>query len=612
MSAVAAPASPATAGPGAAHASAAAAAALLLRSGASCPRCALGLLGRRPPPGAGAGAGATLGPGVGARTGGDEVDLAEALEAEAGGSAAPGAETAEKSAALCWNAADAVCGACLGLLQPDRWEGWGWPARLKGALGGTGGAGGVQARLDLALPPALALRQAALARWARGRGVLGARSPDMAELHAEVGRHLAAAVPGLHFLAVGTSEASAPVVLLAEAKHRGTRTEWLPMAPPTPAGRRGRRRRGGKGPPGDPTIAPPAQRIAEAARLWASVCKQLRALDRGTMSPPDGWTGWPEPLSDAWRVAEPAWLVVQPASPPVFIAGRYKKLERSLSQTPWLSYGANADPRGGGDGDGGGPEGGPAALEEKTGQVVEAKVGPVESVECALVRALCPVVRGSGLTMHSAGREDRGVRMLGRGRPFVVEVRTPLLPLVSGAALSAAAQAAEALGVSLDGLRLVDGKRAIAALAEGAAEKQKLYTAVVWSSRALTAADVGRAAAAQNLVLKQNTPVRVLHRRSPMVRERVIHWLELEPVPGNPHYAVLRLGAQAGTYIKEFVHGDFGRTRPNLGEFLGGACRTDILQLDVTDILMDFDPPPPPAASAREGSGPTCSPTGGE
>lgn len=40
------------------------------------------------------------------------------------------------------------------------------------------------------------------------------------------------------------------------------------------------------------------------------------------------------------------------------------------------------------------------------------------------------------------------------------------------------------------------------------------------------------------------------------------------------------------SYVKEFVHGDFGRTKPNLGNLLNSE--TDILQLDVEvggDIL---------------------------
>jgi tRNA pseudouridine synthase 10 len=44
--------------------------------------------------------------------------------------------------------------------------------------------------------------------------------------------------------------------------------------------------------------------------------------------------------------------------------------------------------------------------------------------------------------------------------------------------------------------------------------------------------------------------------------------------------------ASAGTYIKEFVHGDFGRTQPNLGSLLD--CNAQILQLDVMDVHLDF------------------------
>jgi tRNA pseudouridine synthase 10 len=38
----------------------------------------------------------------------------------------------------------------------------------------------------------------------------------------------------------------------------------------------------------------------------------------------------------------------------------------------------------------------------------------------------------------------------------------------------------------------------------------------------------------------------------------------------------------AGMYVKEFVHGDFGRTVPSVGSLLG--CKADILQLDVEAV----------------------------
>jgi len=40
------------------------------------------------------------------------------------------------------------------------------------------------------------------------------------------------------------------------------------------------------------------------------------------------------------------------------------------------------------------------------------------------------------------------------------------------------------------------------------------------------------------------------------------------------------------SYIKEFVHGDFGRTRPNMSTILG--VDTDILELDVTVCITFY------------------------
>ena len=45
---------------------------------------------------------------------------------------------------------------------------------------------------------------------------------------------------------------------------------------------------------------------------------------------------------------------------------------------------------------------------------------------------------------------------------------------------------------------------------------------------------------------------------------------------------------QAGTYIKEFVHGDEGRTRPNVSSLLGAAEPSKCLTLDVEQIHMDW------------------------
>lgn len=54
-------------------------------------------------------------------------------------------------------------------------------------------------------------------------------------------------------------------------------------------------------------------------------------------------------------------------------------------------------------------------------------------------------------------------------------------------------------------------------------------------------------------------------------------------------YGVLKLHTQAGTYIKEYVHGDLGRTLPNLAS-VGEIHSADLLELDVMDVDLIWPP----------------------
>jgi tRNA pseudouridine synthase 10 len=58
-----------------------------------------------------------------------------------------------------------------------------------------------------------------------------------------------------------------------------------------------------------------------------------------------------------------------------------------------------------------------------------------------------------------------------------------------------------------------------------------------------------------------------------MVRDKIVYKIMSEYI--NPHYFVLHFLASAGTYIKEFVHGDLGRTVPSIGSLLDSEA--DIL-----------------------------------
>jgi hypothetical protein len=126
------------------------------------------------------------------------------------------------------------------------------------------------------------------------------------------------------------------------------------------------------------------------------------------------------------------------------------------------------------------------------------------------------------------------------------------------------------------------------------------------------------------LEIQQRTPIRVLHRRTNMIRPRCIHSCRIQllssekdgsintntnsvshhgddgmnsmPGPYQPHHFIVHLSTSAGTYVKEFIHGDMGRTVPNLSTLFGtpinnndtttngDGYRADILELDCTGI----------------------------
>ena len=80
--------------------------------------------------------------------------------------------------------------------------------------------------------------------------------------------------------------------------------------------------------------------------------------------------------------------------------------------------------------------------------------------------------------------------------------------------------------------------------------------------------------------IAQRTPTRVAHRRSDLVRTRRIR--EARLVEASEGRFTLDLRAEAGTYIKEWVEGDAGRTEPSLAQLLGVPLSVEAL--DVLEI----------------------------
>lgn len=209
------------------------------------------------------------------------------------------------------------------------------------------------------------------------------------------------------------------------------------------------------------------------------------------------------------------------------------------------------------------------------------------SVEEIIANPILRQLRGDSYKFHAAGREDIDVRMLGTGRPFLVEVLNAHVIPRNSALMELETKINESKDKYVKVRELMEvGSDIWNLMREGEAEKQKQYAAVVWISRPVSDEDLKCISERKEMEIEQKTPIRVLHRRSPLVRKRLIHWMKVERIEGSSQYFLLHLCTQAGTYIKEFVHGDLGRTYPNIGSLLG--CVAEILQLDVTDVKMDL------------------------
>ena len=94
----------------------------------------------------------------------------------------------------------------------------------------------------------------------------------------------------------------------------------------------------------------------------------------------------------------------------------------------------------------------------------------------------------------------------------------------------------------------------------------------MWSEDPISPAVLSKLDETTDLAIKQLTPVRVLHRRSLLLREKMVYRMKTRFI--NPHHFLLEIEASGGTYIKEFVHGDLGRTQPNISGILVGLERS--------------------------------------
>ncbi|VVC04242.1 tRNA pseudouridine synthase Pus10 [Candidatus Bilamarchaeum dharawalense] len=240
----------------------------------------------------------------------------------------------------------------------------------------------------------------------------------------------------------------------------------------------------------------------------------------------------------------------------LFIFGRYKKISSGLSQSRWKC----------------------SQCEGKGCGQCAGKGKYYESVEERIGEPIKTATEAREYVMHASGREDVDATN-SAGRAFVVEVKEPNKRRMNLEEITK--EIGKTGEVEVVDLKVVD-RGFVEIVTESHFDKS--YQADVEFGRELTGEDGKKIESLIGKTLLQQTPTRVAHRRANLVRHRKIKTIEITNIRKN--YATIIVKAEAGTYIKELISGDNGRTKPSIAELLGtsAVCK----KLEVTKIEDEF------------------------
>lgn len=244
---------------------------------------------------------------------------------------------------------------------------------------------------------------------------------------------------------------------------------------------------------------------------------------------------------------------------PIFIFGKYRKLMRGIPQSRWdckTCMGKGCD-----ECNGTGRRY-PDSISEYVGIVAQ------------------KMAKGTRFKFHAAGREDVDVLMLGEGRPFVVEVSEPHIRSPDLMKLMKAINKRANKRVQVQDLRMTNREHS-QKLKEDASSNIKEYTAVIETDTSVSKENLQRVEREfSGIEIEQRTPTRVSHRRSDLVRKKRIHEVHLRKLADKTIEASFKV--QGGTYVKELISGDDGRTVPSLSSIIGTDCTCK--ELNVTAV----------------------------
>lgn len=179
---------------------------------------------------------------------------------------------------------------------------------------------------------------------------------------------------------------------------------------------------------------------------------------------------------------------------------------------------------------------------------------------------------GTALVLHAAGREDVDVRMLGNGRPAIIEVKKPRRYSGDLSGL----RAAELILAPLKPATRNDVRE----LKAKSKTNIKVYRALALSDKPLTAGDLEKLKELEGVVVVQRTPRRIKRLSPRAKRRRMVYNVVGRLITSRVLELFVR--CQGGLYVKEFINGDEGRTTPSVAEALG--AKLDVVELDVLEV----------------------------
>ncbi len=244
----------------------------------------------------------------------------------------------------------------------------------------------------------------------------------------------------------------------------------------------------------------------------------------------------------------------------IFIEGKYNKFDRTIPQTHWPCRKCKG--RG-------------CKSCNNTGQLYP------DSVQSLVAAPLMKITNSTENLFHGMGREDIDAAMLGFGRPFVLELRMPKNREINLDEVQKKINADNEERIQVNNLEFVPRSR-VAELKNTVCEKS--YRVDVSIPKELTIESLKNGAQRlKEQLVKQRTPTRVAHRRADLIRPRFVQSVNV--LSFGQGMVELEIRAQHGTYIRELVSGDMGRTVPSFSSLVDGACKVEVL--DVLNLHLD-------------------------